>query len=564
MSKELEGKFFEFLHKPQIESNIFSSGIDFSDFDETGNCTIVIASSAPYSESYSKFHVLKNFKYVSEYLTNGSPCGIMSFITETHQNSSLALAVGTPCHLYIYKNMKPYFKFSLHPTSLQSTVNNLDHKFVEEDGITKNSVNDSTHIFLRDTAKESCTQLPDTGKLFSKKSFFISSSNKTHKIKKDVITCLNKVNKNSWSQNALSYLVIGTQQGEIYIVDSQSFFTIEKYKTSSALMAIEPLGQWLRGGLLVTACRNRKIGCFYRKKKFIMWERSISPVVVMSAINHTGVVVATMDKTISFFSKQGKKLWKFIVQSYVLDLMGFQMPQTGAFLFAFSMANFGIYVYDQKQQLDFMRVSDTVSCFKVKSICNNDIIMVMLAKNGNLHIKSLRELLKLFQSGSCNHQSYDNIEPKFLLTKKSQIYMEQTIKERSDPKLVYMIFQRSFLRLRLCASMSMKHVTSNMRKLQDRFCQLNVSFQGLGKKFMLNISAPLLKNTCQESLFIILRSENLITKKKIINLPTSILHLNVPFEFENDSKSSRKIQILLCKFNSINPVCSTDIVIGRE
>uniref|UniRef100_A0ABD2X839 Bardet-Biedl syndrome 1 N-terminal domain-containing protein n=1 Tax=Trichogramma kaykai TaxID=54128 RepID=A0ABD2X839_9HYME len=242
----------------------------------------------------------------------------------------------------------------------------LDHKFVEEDGITKNSVNDLTHIFLKNTAKESCTQLPDTGKLFSKKSFFISSSNKTHKIKKDVITCLNKVNKNSWSQNALSYLVIGTQQGEIYIVDSQSFFTIEKYKTSSALMAIEPLGQWLRGGILVTACRNRKIGCFYRKKKFIMWERSISPVVVMSAINHTGVVVVTMDKTISFFSKQGKKLWKFIVQSYVLDLMSFQMPQTGAFLFAFSMANFGIYVYDQKQQLDFMRVSDTVSCFKRK------------------------------------------------------------------------------------------------------------------------------------------------------------------------------------------------------
>lgn len=42
-----------------------------------------------------------------------SPCGVVGFYTENKEPGSAVLAVGAGANVYIYKNMRPYFKYCL-------------------------------------------------------------------------------------------------------------------------------------------------------------------------------------------------------------------------------------------------------------------------------------------------------------------------------------------------------------------------------------------------------------------------------------------------------------------
>ena len=60
-----------------------------------------------------QLRIFKEADQMTEYAMKDVPCAVLSFYTENGENKSAALAVAAGTSMFIFKNMKPHFKYSL-------------------------------------------------------------------------------------------------------------------------------------------------------------------------------------------------------------------------------------------------------------------------------------------------------------------------------------------------------------------------------------------------------------------------------------------------------------------
>ena len=114
----------------------FSSCLALSDLTGDGESKLVVADLG--SGTYNmKLRVYKGTQMLSENTIIDLPTGVVAFHMDQNQPLIPAVAVASGSHIYIYKNMRPYFKFTLptldiHPaekelwTSLQQKITGVE------------------------------------------------------------------------------------------------------------------------------------------------------------------------------------------------------------------------------------------------------------------------------------------------------------------------------------------------------------------------------------------------------------------------------------------------------
>ena len=95
-------------------SNIytFSSCLALSDLSGDGDYKLVVADLGT-GDFNMKLRVYKGTQLVTENTLIDLPTGVVTFHMDTTHPPIPAIAVASASHIYIYKNLRPYFKFTL-------------------------------------------------------------------------------------------------------------------------------------------------------------------------------------------------------------------------------------------------------------------------------------------------------------------------------------------------------------------------------------------------------------------------------------------------------------------
>jgi Bardet-Biedl syndrome 1 protein len=101
-------------HDPVANIKAFSQHIDLADLYGDGDHKLLIA------DIDKKLKVFKGTSIVSEHVLLEIPVALCCFYMDQNNPPSPAVAVASGANIFIYKNLKPYYKFSLPPLHVEN------------------------------------------------------------------------------------------------------------------------------------------------------------------------------------------------------------------------------------------------------------------------------------------------------------------------------------------------------------------------------------------------------------------------------------------------------------
>ena len=190
----------------------------------------------------------------------------------------------------------------------------------------------------------------------------------------------------------------------------------------------------------------------------------------------------------------------------------------------------------------------------------------MITCGGGLDVKTLKSTAVFtIDSNEFKNKSLSNAgSQKFLIPKKTKLFIEQTIRERSEAQKIYTTFQQGFLRLRLETARKARELFDERSETGNSFITLQASVLGLGPNFIVKI---ILTNhsegLSEKGLFLVFRDENTQVKPRLVKLPLipSGIPLPITISAVSFGRLPGKINVLLCSGKSVKPIKTINVIL---
>ncbi|KAG7206138.1 hypothetical protein KM043_003530 [Ampulex compressa] len=558
-------RWLEAIWEPRARIFSLPNGIDMLDVTGDGDARLICADLGTTDVDSTKLRVYKGSDQVMEHNMLDPPCGVVGFYTENGEPRSSVLAVGAGSSIYIFKNMRPYFKYCLPYIDVHPKEREIWHKAGLDEELNVLTLADDLELLVKEIGAAFIS--PRTLKFLSMDSnlrmSFAEQYRRISLVKSNAVTAVAAARKDSWNDPASSCLVIGTEFGEILILDPRGFSIMDKHLLEWPPVAFACTGLWAGDGRILVIGRDGRIGTIRRGSPVKLWDKLEAPAVAISALSSEGAAVAIMDGNLIGFSKKGIKLWCVNVPGTILDLASLPVPQNGLSLLAVSTAEHGVRVYDGKLHVDTVKILEPVSAIKYGRMGQEERTMAMVTVGGGLCIK----ILKRTADFSDNHLTSGppaNDSTKFSIPKKTRLFVEQTIRERSESKKIHNTFQQGLLRLRLTVAKKALDLLSEAQESGPNPISLETNVLGLGPKYLLKIIVTNISDNLSETgLFLVLRDENADLSRRMLDLPLLPSGVPIPLSVYATLKSriSGRVQILLCKKSRPRPIATANVVL---
>ncbi|XP_048266766.1 Bardet-Biedl syndrome 1 protein homolog isoform X1 [Bombus terrestris] len=585
------GRWLEALWEPATRLYTLPNALDMLDVSGDGDARLVCVDLGTLGVNSPKIRVYKGGDQITEHNMIDPPCGVVGFYTENGEPRSSVLAVGVGSSVYIFKNMRPYFKYCLPHIDVHPKEREIWHKAGMDEELNVLTLADELDLLLKELGAGFIS--PRTLKFLSMdpnlRSSFAEQYRRVPLIKSNALTAISVIRRDSWNDPASSCLVLGTEFGEVLILDPRTFSVMDKHLLEWPPVAFACTGLWTGDGTVVIVGRDGKIGAIRRGRPVKLWDKLPSPAIAISALNNGSVAVTIMDSTLIGFSRKvcrifllrpciftrivtnnnklmiikGIKIWHVRVPGAILDSVSLPVPQIGLSLLAVSTAGYGIRVYDGKHHVDTLKIMEPVSAMKYGKMGQEERTMAMVTVGGGLCVKILKRTADFnIHNAISNLPSTDST--KFLVPKKTRLFVEQTIRERSEAKKIHSTFQQGLLRLRLMVAKKLVESLNDSQVAGPHLLTMEATVLGLGPNYQIRI---LLTNISDElsdtDLYIVCRSENTEVKPRVMDVPLLPNAISIPMMINAILKSniSGRIEILLCKKSKTKPVTVTTVVL---
>uniref|UniRef100_A0A8D2LGN2 BBSome complex member BBS1 n=1 Tax=Varanus komodoensis TaxID=61221 RepID=A0A8D2LGN2_VARKO len=317
------------------------------------------------------------------------------------------------------------------------------------------------------------------------------NQHKVHPIKRQtVITCMATLKKNMVDEEAISCLVIGTENEEILILDPEAFTVLAKMSVPSVPAFLDVMGQFDVEYRLSVACRN---GCIYilrRDSKRPKYCIELSAQAVGLVRVQKNIVVACSDETLQGYTQKGKKLWVVPLPAapVTMRLLEEKLQSFQAVLVA--LANGEVHMYRDKNLVNVIKTQDIVTSICFGRYGREDNTLLMTTKGGGLIIKILKRTAT-FDKGDAVVGAPVAQSIKLNVPKKTKLYVDQTLRERENGVAMHRVFQTDLNRIRIMAARAYVRalecsMTPVSESLQEPL-KMNAVVQGMGPTFKLSL-----------------------------------------------------------------------------
>ncbi|XP_037320015.2 Bardet-Biedl syndrome 1 protein [Pungitius pungitius] len=482
------GKWLDAHYDPVAGLHTFSSCVDLADLSGDGESRLVVGDLGSGS-SGMKLKVYRGTALTSESTLLDLPAGLVAFFMDLHEPRIPAVAVASgPC-VYVYKNLRPYFKFTLPGLEVNSLEQDVWQQAREGqiDPLTLREMLES----IRKTAEVplSVRSLRFLSLEAGDMDEFVQLHKQQPIRRQTVITCIGTLKKSTADEDGVSCLVIGTESSEVFVLDPEAFIILSKMSLPAAPTMMDVTGQFDVEFRITAACRNGNIYILRRdfdKPKYSI-ELSSHPVGLVRIGKN--VVVGCTDESLQGFTQKGKKLWKAVLTAPITTLASMDLPTRGFQAVLVGLANCEVHLYQDKNLLSIIKTPDVVTSICFGRYGREDGTLVLTTKGGGLMVKILKRTAALDQrEGAPGPPASQSV--RLNVPKKTKLYVDQTLRERESGVAMHRAFQMDLSRLRLSAAKSyVEALECSLTPMSSSEpLKMNAVVQGLGPAFKLTLN----------------------------------------------------------------------------
>uniref|UniRef100_A0A4W5KGD7 BBSome complex member BBS1 n=1 Tax=Hucho hucho TaxID=62062 RepID=A0A4W5KGD7_9TELE len=529
-------KWLDAHYDPVANLYTFSSCIALADLHGDGENKLVVGDLGTGSCNM-KLKVYRGTGLMSENTLLDLPTGLVSFLMDQHEPRTPAIAVASGPFIYVYKNLRPYFKFTLPPLEVNALEQDVWNQAREVTDVPL-SVRSLRFLMLDPQDTEAFVNL-----------------HKAQPIRRQtVITCIGTLKKNMADEDAVSCLVIGTESKDVYILDPEAFTILSKMSLPSPPTQMDVTGQFDVEFRITVACRNGNIYILRRdspKPKYCI-ELSSHPVGLVRM--GKSVVVGCAQETLQGFTQKGKKLWTACLPAPVTTMGVMDLPTRGFQAVLVGLANCEVHLYRDKNLISTIKTPDVVTSICFGRYGREDGTLIMTTKGGGLIVKILKRTAVFDDRDSAPGPPLAQ-SIRLNIPKKTKLYVDQTMRERENAVAMHRAFQMDLSRLRLAAARAyVKALESSLTPMSSSLSEplkMNAVVQGLGPSFKLTLN---IQNTaaCRPVMNLaisFLYDESLYSMKTaFFKIPLLVPGLNYPIDTFVECLSDKGISDIIKVF----------------
>ncbi|XP_033734846.1 Bardet-Biedl syndrome 1 protein homolog isoform X2 [Pecten maximus] len=557
-------KWLDAYHDPVASLYTLTQCVALSDIQADGDWKLVIADLG--TGSYDmKLKVYKGTNLMSENAIIDLPTGVVTFYMDILEPRMPAIAVASGPYIYIYKNLRPYFKFTL-PTLDVNTVELDLWTQVKEEKINvfvlremlEGMRAEGTVLTVRSLR---FLQMTDIGDMEA----FANLYKHMPMRRQTVISCLSTMKKSMADEDAICCLVLGTENKAVYVLDPEAFTVLTTIDLPSVPVFLSVTGLYDVEYRIVVACRN---GCIYTLKRGTSdvskncIELNSQPV-GLERINKT-IYVGTMDEMVHCYTSKGKKLWTVKMPAAITTMETMDYKSRGFKAVIVALNNCKVHIYKEKYLVNVISTDDVVTGLKFGRFGREDGTLVMTTRGGGLVLKILRRNAT-FEEKDISAGPPVAQNTRLNVPKKTKLFVDQTMRERDNAVTMHRTFQRDLYLLRLnTAREYVKSLENSMNPVSadpTEPLKLNAQVQGIGPTFKLtvNLQNTSLSHPSTNLLITFQYDDRLYTlKKSLIEVPMLVPGLSYAFETFveclNDKGVSDNLKVFVLKEGKSIPI----------
>lgn len=542
---------------PVADLKAFSPCMRLVDLNGDGDFKLVIA------DAERRLKVYRNTALVSENVLLDTPVAMCATYTEMSKPRVPCVSVASGPHVFIYRRLRPYYKFTVPATPLAQ---------VETDTWTKLNagaldVEQAVDILVgaRDSGAALSTRSVDLVNTESpeERRALVEVWRKAPLTHQTVITCMEVIKKNMEDEDALSQLVIGCESGVVLILDVAGTTIVNRFTLPSAPVYLAITGLYDVEYRIVCACRD---GSVYTIKN-----GELSGTVIELEAQPCGlarleklVVVACVGNVVHAYHIKGKKSYSLYMPApiAVIDVLSLQRMRSFKALLV-ALQNGEVRLYSDKSLVATIHLDDTPVGMRFGAYGREEAALAMVGKAGTLVIKMLQRTANLEVSSAPPGPPPEQDIP-LAIPKKTRLYVEQTQREREQAVEMHRIFQRDLCRLRLSTARSYVKVLTDGEGSQSYSngltVRLTAQVQGLGPLFKLKLNLQNTGNKPVQDLDVTFSANPVLYKlhSRVLQLPlllpTVTYRCDCDIESIDESGLADTVRIYVCTRSSCLPI----------
>ncbi|TNV81162.1 hypothetical protein FGO68_gene3820 [Halteria grandinella] len=547
----------------------FSQLMTLADIKDDGDYKLVVADQKGKLKIYMGTNVISNEKLGFE-----KPTALEVFYESTKKPQLPIIAIASGSSLFYYQNFQPISKFELpyiqfspeekevwnqitKVTEEQEFVSLCDRLFaIRESGIAISTI--SSELLSLENALEQME--------YARQNYTMLIQHQ------NFITCMTRINKSLDEEKAVSMLVIGTEQRNIFIMDQSGMSVKKQITLKSVPTFIQCIGQFDVEYRIYAACRDGKV---YVTRQGEVTDQifSIDSKPVGLLLFEKQIVVASMNNTLHSFFLKGKKNFTMNLPAGVVDIQKLEVKRTQqstngqCLIVALNNGELRLYNSKDKNLIHILKNEDLISGMSYGTFGREEGSLIINNKSGGISVKMLQRQANL----SSTHKPGPPAEQDIPLNvpKKTKLFVELTQRERENAQWMHKQFQKDLIKLRLKTAKQYIQMLSDglapMSYAQGSQIRLSASCEGIGPSFKIKLQLQNLSKTPIMGVHVNLSFNDQIYKLKGKSpfMPMLVPNLNykIDIDIENidPSGASDVVKVLVFNKESTVPLITANI-----
>ncbi|KAJ6224586.1 hypothetical protein RDWZM_003131 [Blomia tropicalis] len=471
-------------------ANIYtiSSGVTLADLYHDGDYRLLIGDIG--FNGNPKLKVYQGTCLQCENLLVDIPCGVV-VVHDDKPELTTSIIVASGSYLFVYRNLKPFFKYSLPP--LETNQIELDawtrFKDMRINIITLEEILINLRLEIGRRRLTSRSQMFLNLSPEMKNSFAESYKNQPLK-KMNVITCMAALKKTVAELNAPSCLILGTENQDAYILEIDAYTILSTSTLPSVPVFIEANGLFDVEYRILFACRDANIYLIKRGYTSGRLCIQLNAHPVGLARIGSNIYVATMDQTLNIFTTKGNRIWNMKQMAPITTMEAIFLERQGLHIIAVALANKSVIFYNDRKCVDILYVNDIIIAMKFGRFGREDNTLIMVSKNGTLTVQILKRTAKFIPKDiDAIDGNRSTTNGKLIVPKKTKLFVDQTMREREQYLTIHKSFEHELMRLKLNAARTyVKALKSSLNPISLNnvdSIKLSAKVFGLGPIFQL-------------------------------------------------------------------------------
>ena len=467
----------------------FSSCMVLSDLNGDGEYKLVVADLG--TGSYNmKIKVMKGTSVLHQNTVVDLPIGVVAVYMDTNEPRIPAIVVASGSSLFVYKNMRPYYKFNLPYLN----VNPEEAKFWDA------VFNDEMDVAVLSKCLKELKMVQPSVILSAQSNYFLQLDGiaeaqqfvdncKIKSVRREtVITCISVIKKAVNEDDAISAVVVGTENKQVLIVDSEAFTVLQTFDLPSVPVIMNVSGVYAVDFRLFVGCRDAKVHVLRKdSKQSKLFLELNSPIVGMERILKQ-FILGLKNRTLICYSVKAKLLWSIDLPCAILCTALMDHKAKGFKAVMVGLENSEVRIYRDKNLVDTIIFSSSPQAICFGTYGRESSTLVAVLKSGAMQVLIMKRTCEYADHPS--HRGPPASQKMRLdIPKKTQLFVDQTVRERENNKEIFQNFHCDLQLMRLHVSQAyLAGLTAGITPLSDDPdfpLKLSATIQGIGPSFIM-------------------------------------------------------------------------------